>query len=237
MEKCRLCGELAQLRNSHIIPEFYYKPIYDEKHRFFELSTNIEHKTKFPQKGIREYLLCDNCENRLSKYETYSATMFGSKTRAVKKGDEIIVNNIDYKLFKLHQISILWRIAISSRNIFSKIELPEVEPELRSMIINNDPGNYNDYGCTLTFVVNEKALLTDLITTPEMLIMDSNKYVRLIFGGYIWIFSLQKDENSFCNEYFLSKTGIMKIKIREANSLKILKSYANDLYRAGKLGE
>ena len=163
--------------------------------------------------------------------------MFNSSTKEIKSWDEIIANNIDYNLFKLHHLSVLWRISISSLKIFNNINLPEIEIELKDMLIKQNPKNYNDYGCTLTLVVHENKLLTDLIATPEILKKDSNKYLRLIFGGFLWIFSLQKNENSFCNEYFLSETGTMKMKIREASSLKMLKSYADDFSKAGKLDD
>ena len=175
--KCRLCDKEDHLRKSHILPEFYYKPIYDEKHRFFELSTDIKHKTKFLQKGVREKLLCDKCEQQFSKYENYASKMFNSSTKAIKSGDEIIANNIDYNLFKLHHLSVLWRISISSLKIFNNINLPEIEIELKDMLIKQNPKNYNDYGCTLTLVVHENKLLTDLIATPEILKKDSNKYL------------------------------------------------------------
>jgi hypothetical protein len=30
---CKLCGAHTPLQNSHILPEFVYVPIYDEKHK------------------------------------------------------------------------------------------------------------------------------------------------------------------------------------------------------------
>jgi len=226
-KKCKLCGNMDHLRKSHIIPEFYYKPIYDEKYRFFELSTNIKHKTKFLQKGVRERLLCDNCEQKFSKYENYASKMFNSNTKAIKNGDEITAHNIDYKLFKLLQLSILWRIAISSHKIFKNIELPIPEPDLKEMLLEQNPGKYNDYGCTLTLLISNDKLLSDLIISPNLVNFNSNKYLRIIFGGFIWIFSLQKNENSFCNEYFLNERG----------ALKMLKKYADDLSKDGKLDD
>ena len=71
MDTCRLCLKKKVLKNSHIIPEFIYSPLYDEKHRFHVLSNmNVSGPAKL-QKGIREYLLCGECEGKLSKYERY----------------------------------------------------------------------------------------------------------------------------------------------------------------------
>ena len=60
--KCRLCLKEKPIQNSHIIPEFLYKPLYDNLHRFKSLSTLPEIKIEYKQKGIREKLLCRDCE-------------------------------------------------------------------------------------------------------------------------------------------------------------------------------
>ena len=62
---CRLCTLDRGLRNSHIIPESLYKPLYDKKHRAVHLTdfkgTNDYKKLKPLQKGLREKLLCNEC--------------------------------------------------------------------------------------------------------------------------------------------------------------------------------
>lgn len=70
--KCRLCEEDKELRNSHILPKFMYQNLYDAKpKRFYTLKVDLDnsHKSrkKIEQKGIREYLLCGDCEVLLSK--------------------------------------------------------------------------------------------------------------------------------------------------------------------------
>ena len=61
VETCRLCLEEATLCNSHILSEFFYKPMYDEKHRALKF-TREPYNRKYIQKGFREYLLCEKCE-------------------------------------------------------------------------------------------------------------------------------------------------------------------------------
>ena len=59
---CALCGsDLRPLRNSHIIPEFMYKAIYDDKHRHYLLSSLSGDADSGIQKGFREPLLCEVC--------------------------------------------------------------------------------------------------------------------------------------------------------------------------------
>jgi len=69
---CKLCKKEAELRYSHILPEFLYSGVYDELHRTLEITPDDERTI---QKGIREYLLCQKCETKLSRYETYAAKL------------------------------------------------------------------------------------------------------------------------------------------------------------------
>ena len=66
---CKFCKKDKILKNSHIIPEFFYKPLYDSKHKMIVMERDkedISDKWKI-QKGIREYLLCGDCEEHFNK--------------------------------------------------------------------------------------------------------------------------------------------------------------------------
>ena len=52
---CALCHEERDIRNSHIIPEFLYEPLYDEKHRLQLLSIIPSQGNSFKQKGLKEH--------------------------------------------------------------------------------------------------------------------------------------------------------------------------------------
>lgn len=69
---CRLCQKDKPLQNSHVVPEFFYKPSYDKKHRIYaRISGKLAHMPPL-QKGLREPLLCRDCEQKLSPYEKYN---------------------------------------------------------------------------------------------------------------------------------------------------------------------
>lgn len=66
ISKCRLCLQIKDLRRSHIIPEFIYKPLYSSEHnRVIEIKEGLV--PGLMQKGYREELLCQDCE-KLLKY-------------------------------------------------------------------------------------------------------------------------------------------------------------------------
>ena len=111
---CALCGRPAILKQSHIVSEFLYKLLYDSKHRLNVLSTGKPPKRHFEQKGVREKLLCDRCEAQFSIYEDYArSVLFGGKkievSMANPKGFEF---RVDYRKFKLFELSILWRLGV-----------------------------------------------------------------------------------------------------------------------------
>jgi len=69
--ECNLCRQEKELRYSHILPEFMYQNLYDHApKRFYALTVNLDKaegsKRRIEQKGIREYLLCGECEVLLS---------------------------------------------------------------------------------------------------------------------------------------------------------------------------
>ena len=71
---CQLCLKESELRNSHILPEFFYLSTYESRdaHRTLEITHDAERTI---QKGLREYLFCQECETKLSRYEGYAAKL------------------------------------------------------------------------------------------------------------------------------------------------------------------
>ena len=69
--ECRLCGSDDEpLRNSHILPEFLYRPLYNEKgHMLAIREPDATHRpTERIQKGIREKLFCECCEQYFNEH-------------------------------------------------------------------------------------------------------------------------------------------------------------------------
>lgn len=105
---CRVCLKESKLRKSHILPEFLYEDLYDEKHRALVIS---QKKEKVFQKGLRELLLCQQCETKLSRYEKYAKEIIQKLPKFSRdaSGRFLYSKGVDYSRFKLFQLSILWR--------------------------------------------------------------------------------------------------------------------------------
>ena len=135
--KCKLCNTDKKLiKRSHIIPDFFYKGIYDERHKVYLANINKEQKgvlhSSSPYEGN---ILCKDCDSVvIGKYENYtSGALFGGglsqKNRPTvehKIGNDglkyLDVKNLNYNQFKLCILSVIWRISISSLPLFKNME-------------------------------------------------------------------------------------------------------------------
>lgn len=219
---CRLCQKDSILCDSHIIPEFFYDPLYDNKHRIKRISfdPSIIIKKVYEQKGLREKLLCKDCEGLLNKFETYSCEIWRNKLLDISNNLNYI-NGVEYKKFKLFLISIIWRCGITTNSQF-KIDLNLHQEKMRNMLLNNNPGNFDEYGCLIYAMVNEKdELIDDLIWFETDFRIEGHRCYRLIFGGYIWVFFVSSHKPpEIASKSFLQNSGdlmIMKATLSDIN--------------------
>lgn len=189
---CALCLKPAELRNSHIIPEFLYESMYDDKHRFHVIDVN-ERYSELEQKGYREPLLCQACETRLSVWEGYARSLFAGKIplQFDRTGDRGVtwISGIDYTQFKLFQLSILWRTGVAQHRFFEQVSLgPHAEP-LRRMLLASDPGEPIRYPCMMREVTLQ-GMKAQVIIQPTPTRIFSLSGFRFVFGGFFWAYAV-----------------------------------------------
>lgn len=143
---CALCQTPAStLLGSHIIPEFLYKRVYTNTHKFTAITLDVEKRLTVEQKGFRENLLCATCETKLSKWEK-ALSLFLTQVisdsyntcSATQIGDVTVVNGVDYANVKMAVLSIFWRMSIAKHERFSLYMLGPCEESFRSLL---DQGN------------------------------------------------------------------------------------------------
>ncbi len=213
-QACRLCGRHEDLRNSHIIPEFLYKPLYDSQHRVFRLSTGERPKRIFEQKGVRERLLCECCETQLSRYERYARGILvgGEEIGIITDKPAAFAARVDYARFKLFEISILWRAGIASVTEFADVILGDHEQRLRQMLLDEDPGAAQEYGCVLLWPTVHRDVFDQFIMSLGRQEIGNLAVQIFVFGGMCWIFSLAStaiDRNQ--EMLFLQSDGELRI--------------------------
>lgn len=227
-ETCKLCLKEKVLRNSHILPEFMYQNLYNSDiRRFYSFAVNLEvkekSKSRIEQKGIREYLLCQSCETQLSRYENYaSETIYGknlnNKTYIVKASETIDLKyfaydyaGFEFTKFRLFLLSILWRLIISKTFKTPKID-GEIIEKLRLAIHQENPLEYDEFGCLLQVIKYKKGQLAKgFILEPFLTSSDETDILNILIDGFMYSFYLNKIQIEKERNFFLKEDGTMTI--------------------------
>ncbi len=214
---CRLCALEKGLRNSHIIPEFLYKPLYDDKHRaqrLFNTDDKPEYKRLRPlQKGLREKLLCSDCEQLLNdRYEKYfKKRWFDEKALPRKLNDGVTwkVRNLDYHKFKLFHLSVLFRASVSSLPEYQQVTLGPHEENIRKIIFNNTSCSDREYVILCHAITKSNSEIQyGLITNPFKL-RQPTRHISygFCFGGCIWYYIVDSRAISEYSSFMLNSKG------------------------------
>jgi hypothetical protein len=215
---CRLCQKQKELRRSHVFPEFLYKHAYDEKHRYEIASLAGEWLSRNRQSGIWERLLCDECEKRLNKLETYSSMIIhrlqAIDINATDGGEAYVLGlGVDYKRFKLFLLSLVWRASISSRPPFAGVALGEHEEKLRRMILADDPGEASCYPSILQMFRSYRGEMRSVIMIPFQRKHEDIVAYRTYFMGLMCTTYLVQSSNSIQLKGILRENGELPIKL------------------------
>lgn len=207
---CKLCKKESVLRHSHILPEFFYLNLYDEKHRAVQTGSNQD--DKFVQKGIREYLLCQECETKLSKYEGYASKLIKNIPNFSRGTNDLFVfsEDVNYQQFKLFQLSILWRASVSKQTMFSNVNLRQEEEKIRLMLNDENPGKSSDYGC-LMIRVPEPKTIDKILWSPIQEKVFGYKTYRFSISNLFWYFFITRGSVRNAQAFFLQETGILRV--------------------------
>lgn len=145
---CKLClNNIADKENSHIIPKFMCKSLFEDTNPRHALSINKFGKGRKIQDTPKENnILCSGCEHRIEIIETIFSKFF-YEVHSYKSLNErftvhqiglqeyIECKNINPTLFKLFIYSIIWRSSISSLFEFQSFKINKNnEDEIRTFL-------------------------------------------------------------------------------------------------------
>jgi hypothetical protein len=234
---CTLCRAPQQLKNSHIIPEFLYEPLYDEIHRFHVLSIIPGQDNSLKQKGIREPLLCETCEQRFSVWERYVSLVLkgGIEITYRREGNLVYASGLDYVKFRLFQLSILWRASVSSHQFFENICLGRHQETLRRLLLPEDPGISSRYGCLMFGLKFENKAFTQFIMQPGRLKLSGHTAYRFVFGGLMWVFLVSSHGVlPPLSNAVLQQSGEALLIIKDIREMQNLVRFSEELVRLGR---
>ena len=187
-----------------------YTELYDDNHQFIYTKNEWLDSDRIERRSSGEYdsnLLCKKCEHeRLSKFEDYARTvLFGNETktnlmpicRNYRNNEGIIYSNwqnIDYTKFKIFLLSILWRASISKRDIFSEVNLGIHEELLRKMILDETPGEVNNYPILFFGTQSYSKNFSKIIAQPRKLKQEGRTLYLFFIGGIMLLFYISKNK-------------------------------------------
>jgi hypothetical protein len=232
---CRLCQEDRPLKNSHIIPEFFYKLIYNEKHQLpgYERSGELL-QGKPLQKGIREKLLCGDCEQQLGRNEKYvREILFGGAEIGLERlQDRLILSSLDYKKIRLFFLSLIWRMSVASEHVvWENVSLGPHEEVVRSMLKSEHTGEPWEYGFVCIIPLFEGQILDDWLLEPDCVRTDQGRFYRLVVGGCLYLFHVSKQRLSRrFSKLLIKKDGSWEILIKNAREIEFIKKEAERIF-------
>ena len=209
MATCKLCNQDKVLINkSHIIPEFLYHNLYNDKHLLIrgnalDLVNKSRKVSKLPQGEYEGGLLCKECDNKIiGQYETYLGSLFNNPYLAIPQrpiyhdfvGDDGLeftrIENIDYKLLKLCLLSIIWRASISKRPIFEYVKLGKYEDKIREQIYSGTPSIDTEIPIVIFSWTNDKETPTQIIAQPTKHKNNGKTFYSFVINGYIILYGI-----------------------------------------------
>ncbi len=224
--KCRLCLKERELRMSHIIPSFFYDPLYSEGHRMARFSSKYGGRVDHVSDGIKERLLCDEHETFLNReYETYARNvLFGDEPLTViEEPHRFFFGGIDYARFKLFLMSMFWRMGVAKHPFFEILRLGPHEERLRRMILEKDPGQPHEYGCIVSALERDKPGREQTITTPFFSRIEDQNAYKIVISGYFFAMLVSNRSSQLSRqEFFIKQDGVLQIPMVRAEEIRFL---------------
>jgi len=224
---CRLCLQLKVLRKSHIVPEFLYRDLYNENGHMMGITGKGSKRWAKVQKGIRELLFCDDCEQLFNeKYEKPFLTDWlhnNPLSKQLTPEQSYLIKIPSYERFRLFHLSVLFRASVSSDPTFKEVALGKHEEIIRRMLLNNDPGGKWQYLLIGYVVIHDKThKIVDLIARPERRSFNGVNCYSMLYGGVEWWTTVVSHKTKNLEKLALKIDGSMPMIAIPWNSIPIM---------------
>ena len=226
-EPCKLCGHKRILQESHIVSEFFHKPTYEQedgKSRKAFLLTNGLKTRKVIQKGLRDYLLCGQCEGQRNRHETPVSRVWQFPSGPVNKAVVPMDLRGKYVHVKLLLLSTIWLAAVSNKHWFSGMALDKHdENRIRDRLKEDQPGTSEDFPIVGRLLVEPKTRNVHdyVVASPVHEKIYGCDGWLCVFGGVAW-FTTPHSSKLALQPGALPEVGAWPLPVWEYRSLKRL---------------
>jgi hypothetical protein len=233
---CRLClKKNIDLVKSHIYPKSLFRDLKGEKgnEKIVQIRPfdNIKSK-KMSDNFYEEGLLCQSCENIIGVYEKYIESFLFKKVESdeniienTKEFSIIHLENIDYKLYKLGLLSILWRSSITNHSHYKIVNLGEKHSEnIRLMILQGNCKEVYHYPILTSIMDTKKDLINTILPIEKSNSNGITQYTFYLnkFGFYFMIGSNEKMNTLKFTDFIPNSSGNLRIIKHKENYMKNL---------------
>jgi len=154
--RCQLCGEDRKLIEAHILPRSFFG-IDPAERQPSRLVTNVagRYGRKMPKGAYDPSIVCEECERRFSAWDDYGAELFLQRwdefERLEHLGEHVgyRLATFDYNRLKMFFLSVLWRAAVSSHEMFYAVKVGPYGEALKRAVIDSRPGGPDEFAVAL----------------------------------------------------------------------------------------
>jgi hypothetical protein len=179
---------------------------------------------------MREELLCDRCEQRLSKWESYGCrVLFDDEAALVSRSNGAVrLDGIIYSKFKLFLLSLLWRMSVATGEFWRDVNLGPLEEKLRQCLLNSDPMSADDFPCLLCPVLIDGSFDQGWLFPPDRIRIKGHVVYRIIVNGILFCFFASTHAKSLkLGRHAINEAGQMSLAIKEARQI----PYVNEMFQ------
>ena len=180
---CRLCRMDSELRLSHVIPKFMFRPM---SRLAQETPMRFDPQVHTDQPGhLKEYMLCKACEQKFANYERIASEFLRglNEIQGETATRSICRTSLDYDRLKLFFLSLLWRCAVCTNGIARRVDLGPRLGSLTNLVMGGDPGAENEFPIMLRLVAESKEARNAVLTAPEPLRRNGRKGYQMYGNG------------------------------------------------------
>jgi hypothetical protein len=189
------------------------------------------------QDGLKEYLLCHVCEQQFGRYETYAARILFYKQSSILRppNRHFILTGLDYRQLKLFQMSILWRMGVSSLSYYCRVELGAHEEILRNMLKAEDPGDPWQYGCVFTLLDHNREQIRGLFSQPMKARKFDHECYSYTISGMHWVhFPTSISPDNVASRVVLQRDGswaVFRGEITDSPELRVQVEHFREMHK------
>lgn len=225
---CALCLFEKRLCDSHIIPKFQWKLMYEDRSKpeLIKMSLDpTEPEDKSFDEG-QENLLCSQCEIHISQWEDHAARVIRKLTSEdlSDKSCKGVTLDLDYPKFKLFILSLFWRMGVAKGQRFSGVKLGPHAETMRQMLIDSIPGESSQYCSFLLIPRSQGKWMKEFMHSPIPFRYESHRaYSIIIHGVQFILFMSSHAPPAGIESYGLTEKGL---RVHVTNDPKFLSDIA-----------